>query len=104
MLKYTFEQGDGSGAMEGDFFEQVEKSHGQIETRRCRSVTDNEWIDYLNGKGERPALSSVAMVECERVAEGVATSQKRYYISSLSADAKALLQSARAHWGARTGE
>lgn len=87
----------------GDFFEQVEKSHGRIETRRCRSVTDSEWIDYLNGKGECgesewPALSSVAMVECERVLEGVATSQKRYYISSLGADAKALLRSARTHW------
>ena len=95
-VKDTFLQWDGSV---GDFFEQVEKSHRRIETRRCRSVTNSEWIDHLNGKGEWPALSIVAMVECERVAEGVATSQKRYYISSLSADAKALLRSARAHWG-----
>ena len=99
-VKDTFLQWD-EGV--GDFFEQVEKSHGRIETRRCRSVTDSEWIDYLNGKSEWgksewPALSSVAMVESERVAEGVATSQKRYYISSLSADAKALLRSARTHW------
>ena len=100
-VKDTFSQWDESV---GDFFEQVEKPHVRIETRRCRSVTDSEWIDYLNGKcelgnSEWPALSSVAMVECERVVEGVATSQKRYCISSLSADAKVLLRSVRAHWG-----
>ena len=39
-MKDTFEQWEGSV---GDFFEQVEKSHGRIETRRCRSVTDSEW-------------------------------------------------------------
>ena len=94
-VKDAFLQWDGSV---GDYYETVEKSHGRIETRRCWSVTDSEWIDYLNGKGEWPALSSVAMVESERMAEGVATSQKRYYISSLHGDAKSLLRSTRAHW------
>ena len=83
----------------GDFYEQVEKSHGRIEKRRCRSVTDREWIDYLNGKGEWRGLSSVAMVECKRVVEGESSNQKRYYISSLRLDAKALLESVRSHWG-----
>ena len=83
MLKYTFEQGDGSGAMEGDFYEQVEKSHGRIETRRCLSVTDSECIDYLNDKDERRGLSAVVMIECERVSEGVVSRQRRYYICSL---------------------
>ena len=62
-VKDTFLQWDRSV---GDFFEQVEKSHGRI---GCRSVTDSEWIDHLNGKGEWSALSGVAMVECERVAK-----------------------------------
>ena len=63
-MKDTFEQWDESV---GDFLEQVEKSHGRIETRHCLSVTDSEWIDCLNGKDEWRNLSSVAVVECERV-------------------------------------
>ena len=49
-VKDTFEQWDGSV---GDSFERVEKSHGRIEARRCRSVTDSEWIDYLHSTGSR---------------------------------------------------
>ena len=44
-------------------------------------------------------MSGVVMVESERVIEGVASSRRRYYISSLSADAKTLLEASRSHWG-----
>ena len=47
-VKDTYLQWDGSV---GDFFEQVEKSHGRI---GCRSVTDSEWIDHLNGRVSGP--------------------------------------------------
>ena len=80
----------------GGFCEQAEKSHGRIEKRRCRSVTDRKCIVYINDKGDWSVLSSVAMVECERVAEEVSSSQRRYYISGLRVDAKALLETARA--------
>lgn len=95
-VKDTFSQADAIGC---DFYEQVEKSHGRIETRRCWSVTDSECIGYLNDKEEWRNLSAVAMLECERLIEGVRTKQRRYYISSLRADAKTLLESARGHWG-----
>ena len=95
-VKDTFKQRE---ANSDDFYETVEKSHGRIEMRRCWSVTDSECIDYLNDKGEWLNLSSVALVECERVVEGVASSQSRYYISSMRADAKTLLESVRSHWG-----
>ena len=95
-VKDTFLQWDESA---GDFYEKVEKSHGRIEKRRCWSVTDRECIEYLNDKGEWRGLSGVAMVECERVSEGVSSSQARYYISSLRVDAKGMLERARAHWG-----
>ena len=94
-VKDTFEQWDESA---GDSFETVEKSHGRIEKRRCWTVTDSECIDYLNDNVEWRNLSSVAMVECERLMEGVKTKQRRYYISSLRVDAKTLLESARRHW------
>lgn len=69
-VKDTFEQWDESM---GDFYEQVEKSHGRIEKRLCLSVTDRKCIEYINDKGEWPGLCSVAMVECERVVEGVSS-------------------------------
>ena len=94
-VRDTFEQWDESV---GDFYERVEKSHGRIEKRRCWSVTDRACIEHINDKGEWPGLSGVAMVECERVVEGESSSQKRYYISSLRVEAKALLESARSHW------
>ena len=97
-VKDTFEQKEG-GVLECAFYETVEKSHGRIETRRCWTVTDRECIDYLNDKREWSGLSSVAMLECERLMEGAMSKQRRYYISSLRADAKAMLESVRSHWG-----
>lgn len=93
-VKDTFEQWEESA---GDFFEKVEKSHGRIEKRRCWSVTDRECIEYLSDRGEWRGLSGVVMVECERVVDGVESSRKRYYISSLRADAKTMLESVRSH-------
>ena len=97
-VKDTFEQVEG-GVLAADYWETVEKSHGRIETRRCWSVGDSECIDYLNDKREWTGLSSVAMVKSERLIEGVSSERTRYYISSLRADAKTLLESARSHWG-----
>lgn len=95
-VKDTFDMWDGG---EGDFYEAMEKSHGRIERLRCWSVTDSECIKHINGKGEWRGLSSVALVECERVADGALSKCRRYYISSLRVDAKAMLEYARAHWG-----
>lgn len=95
-VRDTFLQWDESA---GDFYEKMEKSHGRIEKRRCWSVTDRESIEYLNDKGEWRGLSGVAMVECERVSDGVMSRRRRYYISSLRVDAKGMLECARTHWG-----
>ena len=53
-----------------DWFETVEKGHGRVETRRCRSVSGAAFIGYLNDRGEWPKLRSVAMVESERYVDG----------------------------------
>lgn len=42
----------------------VEKDHGRIETRRCWSVGDVEW---LNNKEEWTGLRSICAVEAERI-------------------------------------
>ena len=95
-VKDTFEQVED---VDCDYYEKVEKSHGRIEMRRCWNVTDRECIEYLNDKKEWPALSGVAMVKSERLIEGMRSRQTRYYITSLSVDAKTILESVRSHWG-----
>ena len=81
------------------FCETVEKSHGRIEKRRCWSVSDPTYLDYVNDRGEWSKLSSLAMVESERTENGQTASQTRYYISSLPNDARKLLSGVRTHWG-----
>ena len=85
--------------VEHDFHQSVEKGHGRIERRRCWSVSDAEHLDWLNDSREWPKLSSIAMVESERLIDGVRTMQKRYYISSLPGRAAHLLDAVRSHWG-----
>ena len=91
-------EGDFEG-VERDFHQSVEKGHGRIETRRCWSIADAEQIDWLNERREWSQLRSIAMVESERLIEGVRTKQKRYYISSLPAGAARHLDAIRGHWG-----
>jgi predicted transposase YbfD/YdcC len=76
--------------------ETVDGGHGRIEVRRYYATSDCEW---LRQKGDWKGLRSIAMVESERTVIGEATSlERRYYISSLSADAKQVGKAIRGHW------
>ena len=44
-------------------------------------------------------LRSIVAVECERTEGGVTTVFRRYFSSSLGADARAILGAVRSHWG-----
>lgn len=79
-----------------DTFETVEKGHGRIETRCCQVTEDIAWLAQ---KGEWAGLQSIVMVEAEREIIGQeATREKRYFISSLPANAAAHLHAVRSHW------
>ncbi len=74
----------------------LEKDHGRIEERRCW-VTEE--IDWLEQKGEWENLQSVIMVEAIREVIGQAkTVERRYFISSLGANAGQALRCVRGHW------
>jgi predicted transposase YbfD/YdcC len=76
--------------------ETTDHQHGRIEVRRCYATSDCDW---LRKKGEWRGLRSIVMVERERTILGEETSRERkYYISSLEADAKQLGRSIRSHW------
>jgi predicted transposase YbfD/YdcC len=79
------------------FTETVEKDHGRIEERRCWVTEDVEW---LSQKGAWAGLKSLIMVEATREVIGQGTTtERRYFISSLKANAQEALRCVRGHWG-----
>lgn len=79
-----------------DYCQTVEKDHGRIETRRCWV---SEEIDWLEQRPEWKNLRSVVMVESRREVIGGGTSvERRYFISSLKANAQEALRAVRGHW------
>jgi len=82
--------------MDHDAVQTVDGDHGRIETRRLWCTSD---IGWLPGTDQWKGLSSVAVVEAVReVGEQIST-QRRYYLSSLSGDdAGKMLRAVRGHW------
>jgi len=79
-----------------DYCETLEKDHGRIETRRCWV---SEEIGWLEQKEEWKNLKSVVLVEAKReVIGGKKTVERRYFISSLEANAEQALKAVRGHW------
>jgi predicted transposase YbfD/YdcC len=83
--------------IEHSYCETVEKDHGRIETRRCWATEDIAW---LKQKEQWRDLQSIIMVEATREVVGkAATTERRYFISSLPAEADCSLRAVRGHWG-----
>lgn len=81
-----------------DFVQSVEGDHGRIETRRLW-VTDQ--VQHLPREllDQWPALAGLAVVESMRENNGRQSTERRYFISSLSnLDATAMAQYVRGHW------
>ena len=74
-----------------------ETGHGRIEKREIYVTED---IDWLPQKSKWRNLKTIIMVKSERLVSGKPASfEKRYYISSLSADAVKIANAIRKHWG-----
>jgi len=80
--------------------EWIEKDHGRIETRRC-VVTDD--LSCLEERHDWPGVKTLVMVEAIRAVNGVASTERRYYISSRLADAEHMGTVVRGHWGVENG-
>jgi hypothetical protein len=77
------------------------KGHGRVERR---TITTTTWLnEYLT---DWPGVGQVFRLVRERTADGVRTAEVVYGITSLgrgSADAAAILEFTRAHWGVENG-
>lgn len=79
----------------GDTWEEHDKGHGRIESRKCYTL-DN--IDYLEEYHRWPGLKSIAMVVSKRETKGKISTETRYLISSLPKHAEKMCRTARSHW------
>jgi len=85
-------------------FETLDKSHGRIEKRICRSLFyDTTWVEGHRHAVKRlhnwRGIISVIEIKSERTINDKTSHQTRYYISSLLPDAKKMLHIIRSHWG-----
>ena len=97
-----FEAADGNGwaGMPHTRAEWVEKDHGRIETRRCVAA---ELPDGLLDPKAWAGVKSLVRVEALRDIDGKVSRERRYYISSLPAQATRLGETVRGHWGIENG-
>lgn len=78
-----------------DTYSESDAGHGRVESRRC--VVSSQ-IDWLEQKTAWSGLTSIAMIEETREIKGRISVERRFFISSLPANAKQIAQAVRAHW------
>lgn len=76
----------------------VNKGHGRIETRECWVTDREEHLSLLRKRQQWKGLKSLVRIVSERKIGETTEVQTRYFISSLPADAKAILKAKRSHW------
>ena len=74
----------------------TDAGHGRIETREVFAVGDIAW---LRQNHEWAGLRSIIMVVSSRETQKGTERERRFYISSLPADAEKLGSAIRQHWG-----
>jgi predicted transposase YbfD/YdcC len=77
------------------FHEEMDGEHSRIETRRYYVSEQTQW---LTQKNEWKDLKSIAMVESIREMGDKVSIERRFYITSLAADAKLTAHAIRSHW------
>lgn len=92
-LEEEFKKGS-STAIE-DSYEELDKGHGRIEVRKC--IVSSQ-IDWLQQKQNWVGLNTVAMIEETREIGDKISIERRFFISSLPADAQRIAGAVRAHW------
>ncbi len=78
-----------------DHLETIDGDHGRVESRRYWISDD---IDWLTQKPLWKGLTSIGLVEYQSEEKGRKTIEKRYFLTSLTADVKKFSQAVRFHW------
>lgn len=78
-----------------NFHEEIDAGHGRIELRKC--IVSSQ-IDWLEAKADWPGLQTIIMLEETRETTNKKSVERRFFISSLPANAKQISSAIRAHW------
>ena len=78
------------------YTETVGKEHGRHEVRR---YWQTQKLDWFADRAAWEGLTSVGVVEARRTVHGKESVERRYYLSSLKADAVKFARAVRGHWG-----
>lgn len=100
-VQYLFEVLEAARALKStpyQYARTVNKGHGRIETRECWATDREEHLSLLRKRQQWKGLKSVVRIVSQRQIGETVEVQTRYFISSLSADAKMLLKTKRSHW------
>jgi predicted transposase YbfD/YdcC len=81
--------------IEHDYWHSHDQAHGRDEVRRCWVLKDLSYLAEHQGWRD---LQSVALLESQRTINGVTSTEKRYYLSSLPPDAQRIAKAVRTHW------
>ncbi len=77
----------------------INKAHGRLEIRQCWTISDPQYLAYLDPQARWTGLQTLVRIEATRQLTGAdATQEVRYYLSSLAADPERLNQVVRTHW------
>ena len=79
-----------------DFWESTEKAHGRIESRQCTCIPAGAWLEHVCEGWT--GLNTVAQIVSTRQIGEKTSSETRYFISSLPAQAKEVARAVRLHW------
>jgi predicted transposase YbfD/YdcC len=82
-----------------DFARTVSKGHGRLEIRRCWTIADPDFVDYIRDGRLWPNLRTLVMIEGERRVGRKISRETRYFIASIENDAALALRAVRGHWG-----
>ncbi len=82
-----------------DYHKTVDKGHGRIEIRECWAFNPHTWQAHFRTLDKWQGLQSVAMIRAQRIVGDKTTLETRFVISSLTSQAKLILQATRHHWG-----
>jgi predicted transposase YbfD/YdcC len=81
-----------------DKAETVDKGHGRLEIRRCQTLSDPQYLDYVRRQAEWNNLTTLVRIQRQRRINDRVTKETAYFISSRSASAAYFLEAVRGHW------
>jgi len=98
-VKELFDDTEEAEFAQEDHHKTIEKNHGRMEIRECWTISDPDYLAYVRDLSKWPHLRTAIRIRRERRIGTKVEKEVKYYISSLTSGAQAMLSAVRGHWG-----